>query len=263
MSTSYEQFVQGVYQLLVDQDAVRNVEVQHNVTLTGRSGATHQIDVFWQFQIAGQLYRTCVECKRYTSTVKKTHVAAFTTVLEDIGNANGIFVTTEGYQKGARLLAKGKNIRLIRLNPVIREVHIQMNLQVPEYKSFSLEFDVPAVKAILANLGRTSYQYSVRGGDAVLRNSQTGELSSLEKAIGPQPSVGGTYRIDLSNYSVQTELAWMPLTAATYELEYSEIKDTMVVKPETAVNAILEDVLANTQSYVHDDGTLLPFVDEA
>ncbi|KZK94445.1 MULTISPECIES: hypothetical protein [unclassified Pseudovibrio] len=44
--TEYEKFVQAIYQEIVDNSGVENIEVKHNVSLGGRSGADHQIDIF-------------------------------------------------------------------------------------------------------------------------------------------------------------------------------------------------------------------------
>jgi hypothetical protein len=257
MSTDYERFVQQVYQSLVSQDAIRNVEVKHNVVLTGKSGATHQIDVFWEFEIAGQRYRTCVECKHYSKAVEKTHVASFATVLADIGNANGVLVTTESYQKGAKLLAQHANIRLIVLNPLLREIQVDMVLQIPDQTNFQFEFEPTGTKAVLLAAGLQTFHYSVRGQDAVLKHNESGALLDVAEAIGPLPEAG-SIRVDLSAFSLQTEVGFFPLLAVTFDLQYSEMHEQMSIKAEHAVNAILEDVLANTKSYVHDDGTTKP-----
>ena len=52
-NTEYERFTQEIYQQLVDSDVVKATTVQHNVKLIGRSGQKHQIDVYWEYEIAG------------------------------------------------------------------------------------------------------------------------------------------------------------------------------------------------------------------
>lgn len=256
MSTVYEQFVQDVYQSLVDQDAVKTIGVRHNVVLTGKSGATHQIDVFWEFELAGQQYRTCVECKHYSSDIKKSHVASFATILDDIGNANGIFVTTEGYQKGAKLLARQRNIRLILLNPTIRAVEMEMVLQVPHVSNFKFEFNAEAARVMLAATGLKTFTFTGTGETAVLREEATGELHDLTKALGALPTEGPA-RVDLSKYTFKTQIGWIPLVAATFDVKFSEIRESFSIEAEDAVKAIVEDVLANTKHYVNSDGRLI------
>lgn len=231
--------------------------MQHDVTLTGKSGATHQIDVFWTFDIAGQQYQTCIECKHYGTAVKKSHVAAFAGVLADIGNANGIFVTTMGYQKGAKLLAKQTNIRLILLNPTIQAFEITGILAIPRMTNFVMQFDREACLPLMAAAGLKDFKVQARGRDAVLRNAM-GQLLDLGEALKGQLKVAGPTRADFSGLSIETEIGWLPLTGATFDLEFDEIRETFTVTANDAVQAILEDVLANTKAYVDDKGRLKP-----
>jgi len=64
---SYEELVQEIYQALLDgssdKDKIESTLVQHNVVLQGKSGTSHQIDVYWEFEIAGIKYATIVEVK--------------------------------------------------------------------------------------------------------------------------------------------------------------------------------------------------------
>jgi hypothetical protein len=48
----YERLTQAVYQTILSKEGYRNIEVQHDVSLTGHSGTTHQVDVFWRFKQA-------------------------------------------------------------------------------------------------------------------------------------------------------------------------------------------------------------------
>ena len=51
-NTEYERFTQEIYQQLVNLDVVRTTKVKHDVKLEGRSGQKHQIDVYWEYEIA-------------------------------------------------------------------------------------------------------------------------------------------------------------------------------------------------------------------
>jgi hypothetical protein len=228
--------------------------------LVGKSRATHQIDVFWQFEIAGQLYQTCVECKHYSTSVKKSHVAAFAAILDDIGNTNGIFVTTEGYQAGAKLFAEQKNIRLFRFNPVINQIEIDAVLQVPHVDNFAIEIDLEASKAVLKAAGRETYTFAIPGHAAVLRHEATGELHDITVATEKLGEPGPT-RIDLSGYAIQTEVGWFPLKAASFDLSFSEMRETISIKSDDPVLGIIEDVLANTRFYVDAEGRKRPAPD--
>ncbi len=53
----YEKFAQEVYQKLVNADVVKSTEVRHDIRILGKSGQKHQIDVYWEYEIAGVLHK--------------------------------------------------------------------------------------------------------------------------------------------------------------------------------------------------------------
>ena len=112
----FEHFVKAIYDEILKQDAYENVAVNHDVSVMGKSGQLHQLDIYWEFSIAGVLHKVAVECKEYKSTVSVGKIRDFYGALEDIGNINGIFVTTKGYQSGAITYGEHKNISLKVVN---------------------------------------------------------------------------------------------------------------------------------------------------
>lgn len=46
----YEKFTQEIYNEILKNLYVKNIEVRHNVKLMGKSGQKHQIDVYWEYQ---------------------------------------------------------------------------------------------------------------------------------------------------------------------------------------------------------------------
>ena len=117
---TYEEHVRDIFQAIVDYDPgfdYKKISVKHNVTLPGKSGTTHQIDVCWEFEIGGILYRTIVEVKDWKSKVKQEHIHSFYTVINDIaGCSNGIFVSKSGFQSGAITFAKANGISLLQID---------------------------------------------------------------------------------------------------------------------------------------------------
>ena len=110
--TEYEKFTQEIYQSLINAQGITTVEVKHNIKIEGRSGQKHQVDVYWEYEIAGVRHRAAIECKNYNSIVSIGKVRDFYGVLADIGNINGIMVTKEGYQKGSKKFAEEYGINL-------------------------------------------------------------------------------------------------------------------------------------------------------
>ena len=83
-NTEYERFTQEIYQQLVDSDVVKATTVQHNVKLIGRSGQKHQIDVYWEYEIAGNMHKVAIECKNYNKSVPLSVVQGFKGVLVSV-----------------------------------------------------------------------------------------------------------------------------------------------------------------------------------
>jgi len=114
-NTEYEKLAQDIYQAINNAESVKNINVQHNIKLPGKSGCNHQIDVYWEFEMMGIKHCVAIECKNYCSEVSVGKVRDFFGVLHDVGNTKGIFVTKVGYQSGAEKFANYYGIVLKEL----------------------------------------------------------------------------------------------------------------------------------------------------
>lgn len=102
----YERLAQRVFQEILSQTTAQTIEVQHDVHLQGKD-AQHQIDVYWEFEVAGIKYKTVIQCKDWKNAVKQGEVFTFKTVLDDLpGRPQGVMVARSGFQNGARKFAK-------------------------------------------------------------------------------------------------------------------------------------------------------------
>jgi hypothetical protein len=99
----YEKLATVVLQSIINQSDVRNIIVEHNKTLRGKSGTvSHQIDVYWKFALGHVVYETVVEAKDWKNQVDQGEIFKFKAVLDDLpGQPKGIFVSRAGYQQGA------------------------------------------------------------------------------------------------------------------------------------------------------------------
>jgi len=111
--TEYEKLTQEIYQDLLKKDGL-TTEVKHNVKIQGKA-TRHQIDIYWEYKIAGIHHKVAIECKNYNKKISKGIISSFHGVLTDIGNTNGIIVTKVGFQKGAKEFAEHYGINLIEL----------------------------------------------------------------------------------------------------------------------------------------------------
>jgi len=115
-SKDYEKLAQEIYRNILALDKIDNVEVLHDVPITGRSGVKHQIDVFWKYRYAGIEHKVLIECKYYTKPVSLVHARNMLGLIIDIPNSQGVIVTTQGYQSGVVDFSKhyGIGLKIIR-----------------------------------------------------------------------------------------------------------------------------------------------------
>ncbi|WP_052143272.1 restriction endonuclease [Vibrio cholerae] len=111
--TDFELLVKAIYEEILSLDEIENTVIEHDLKILGKSGVSHQIDVYWEFVHAGIKHRVAVECKDYKAKVSIGKIRDFNDALNDIGNVKGIFVTSSTYQSGAIDYAKHCGISLM------------------------------------------------------------------------------------------------------------------------------------------------------
>lgn len=86
--------------------------VQHDVVLTGESGAPRQIDVLMRARDNFVL----IECKYWNKSVERLHVDALVTAVRDLRATKGVVFSTKGFQSGAVIAARhfGIDLFLVR-----------------------------------------------------------------------------------------------------------------------------------------------------
>ena len=135
-NTEYEHFTRKVFACLSEQKAVKTITLQHNMKLQGKSGARHQIDVYWEYEQDGRLHKVAIECKNYAKKLSIGKVRDFYGVLVDIDGLRDIMVTKVGYQSGAMKYASSVGVHLKELRSptkpeciagqIITDFHISM-----------------------------------------------------------------------------------------------------------------------------------------
>ena len=65
----YELLAKTIYQSILAKEGLGNNIANHNVSIRGRSGAAHQIDIHWEYCIAGINHSVLVECKNYGTSL--------------------------------------------------------------------------------------------------------------------------------------------------------------------------------------------------
>lgn len=112
---SLESYIQYVYSMLLNLEGYDEVIVSKNVTIQGKSGATNEFDVFYEFKHLNIECKVAIECKDWKSPVSIGEVRDFASKIEDVGMGQflGVMVSKNGYQEGAEVFAKSKGITLL------------------------------------------------------------------------------------------------------------------------------------------------------
>lgn len=112
----YEIFVQYLVDALLKADNVcgqKKTKVERRKIIKDNNGIDREIDVYWEFELAGIIYKNAIECKDYNSTISIEKIDALVGKLKDIPGVRGIFATQKGYQSGAETKAKQNGIELL------------------------------------------------------------------------------------------------------------------------------------------------------
>jgi hypothetical protein len=262
----YELFAKNIYEILLKQEGYENVIVQHNVKLRGISGCEHQIDVYWEFKIAGITHKVAVECKNYSSSVSIGKIRDFASVIEDLKDVKGIMVTKIGYQEGAEKFAKANKIDIkILREPIpsdwdgyIKTIHTTLTIIQNTHFKYDFEFDKEWIKKEKGLKSGDSYCFKINAlsNNVFIDNKDKNETKNLQDYIAKLP--GGTVRETDKKWNIAFNEAYL-----VYENERLKIKsmtitydvvvfdDELVFDAQEAVKAIIKDIENDRTTFIN------------
>lgn len=269
----FELFTQRIYQKLVNNDVLKPTQVQHDLTLEGRSGCKHQIDVYWEYEIAGNLHRVAIECKNYDSLIPIGKVRDFQSVLADLNNVNGIMVSRKGYQDGAKKFAAeyGISLKVLRRpawNETIGSVTTVTHADI-RYTLFLIDegwiaehnFDLDRLRKFYAGFQfdkadywRVATHFPIDTEDCFIRNAKGKVITSLdelEKQLPENPEPNTSIVFPFEDGWLESRY-WGPVRIREVVYEYeSKVQETILnLAADDFVEAILEDALGGEANYV-------------
>jgi len=104
----------------------RGYRVTHNVRMTGRSGAAHQIDVLAQFEAPLHTSTVIIEAKDHSSNIDKDTIMKLIHIQQDLSADRAILATTSGFTLGAQQIAQPyPNVELWdggKMKPMLKHV---------------------------------------------------------------------------------------------------------------------------------------------
>ncbi|MEV6779403.1 restriction endonuclease [Streptomyces syringium] len=98
---TFESYVQFIYQTLLGVQG-KNISVSRRATVFDNHGNSYNIDVFYEFDIAGVHHRVAIECKDTRRPVERDDAIAFAGKIRDMPSTIGIFISKSGFQSAAK-----------------------------------------------------------------------------------------------------------------------------------------------------------------
>lgn len=268
----YEKFTQEIYQTLINAQGIKNISVQHNIKLTGKSKQKHQIDVYWEYEIAGIRNKIAIECKNYGKEVSIAKVKDFLAVLTDLNNVNGIIVTKVGYQKGAKNLADfyGINLKELRFpkdddwEGRVKTVVFRMNVVSPNIKQRIPFFDNDWVKANIKLPENGQVDCVVQGAtNEIIIYDETGKpitnFLELDQKIPHnwQSAVGLEHTYNFENaYLKVIPIGRIKILGVKYVYDIEIGTEEVKIDGEKFTKAILKDALTGEIKFFDKEGNI-------
>lgn len=261
--TDYEKFVQSIYQSINKQGQLQNIEVLHNVKLKGKSGCNHQIDIYWEFINMGVKHKVAIECKHYKNKVSIGRVRDFFGVLEDIGNISGIFVTTSGYQSGAKSYAKEKNINLKEIrtpvdsdwNGLIKDIYIDLNYYQNRLLDISFDMDIKWIRNQYPYLSDNKITINTISDPIYIGKSleQSITLNQLFNKVPASKNIDTEveYTLNFTNeFLFLEEYPKLKINSCKFKYITNHFKDSIDIEGEKLVSAIIKDIETETFRFI-------------
>lgn len=259
-SKMYELLVRDIYEALVRHDGHNDVDVRHNVELVGGSGQPHQIDVYWELRVAGEVYRTVVECKCWAKSVDVGVVRAMIGLLSDLPpGTTGVIVSMVGFQEGAAALAAHHCIRLVEVSVPLKNLEITLTLtSAPAITGVHIQIDEAAAQRILAAAGRKNLRFHATGtAKTPLLVNGDGKPTAILDFFDVEAAATGKNRVRLPGLALPTEIGPVPVDYLDIDVERAEpmVEELHIETGETA-RAVFTGVLDGHQLVLLEDGTI-------
>lgn len=273
-NTKYELLAGEIYKGLLNADGFNNISIQHNIKLEGKSGCQHQIDVYWEFKLAGLVQRVAIESKNYTKTVSIAKVRDFFGVIHDIGNIKGIFATKIGFQKGAKQFADYYGIELKEIRKPeqndwtgrLKTMNLSINIMPIKVKGIFAEADLDwliANKVISSAVEASGVKYSMGGLNAELYiYDSNGKI--LTNFLDLEQELPHDY-IEVKNKKhtytyldgyMDSDHGRIKVRSIEFTYDIENVSEELVLDAEDIVKAIIKDVKSGDIQFVNNDGSV-------
>jgi hypothetical protein len=273
-NTEYELLAKEIYKTLLKVDGIENIDVQHNIKLPGKSGCNHQIDVYWEFKLAGDVHRVAIECKNFSKEVSIAKVRDFFGVIYDISNIKGIFASKKGFQSGAKKFADYHGISLKEIRQPqeedwkgrLKTIHVEINIMPTKVTGIHVEPDYDwlisngiltseeernKIKFTTNKLNTELFVYDENG--IVLKN-----FLELENELPHDYKEGKDFKFAhrFDNGYLDSNLGRIKIKYVGFVYDIENVSSDLVLEAEDIVRAIIKDVKSGEIKFVNKDGSV-------
>jgi hypothetical protein len=235
------------------------------VKIKGASGVERQVDIYWEFKTAGVKYRLIIECKDYKTSVPLEKIDAFHAKVTDIGGAIGVFVSKNGYQRGAIELARKYGIQLREIRKptdkdwegYIRNVEIRQHWMFVQNIRPSIKVDKEWAEA--NHYSPTNF--SGWTNNVFIEDSASESVITLQSIINKlnRDKVGSNFKQEFSYDDAYVDFGDGKVKIKGLTLEYDVTESTEVLKicGDDLIKAIVNDVTEGKMLSVHINGDVV------
>lgn len=271
----YEMLAQEMYKCLLSSEGFEDVNVKHNVKIEGKSGCRHQIDVYWEFRLGGEIHKVAIECKNYHREITVGRIRDFFGVLHDIGNIKGIMATKKGFQIGAKKFAEYYSISLKELRTPedgdfinrVKAIEVDIAFLPRKVKHVQIEPDLEWLiqnKIIKSEAEKYSFSMSLKGRNDLMylydnSGNEITDFLDLENQLPHNGETGlnFTHRFEFTDAFVETTIGKVKISSVIYT--YDITKSESVIVRLDAINltkAILKDLQTGEKQFLMVNGAI-------
>lgn len=265
---TYEDFVEQVYAAILEAEKrngrIDHVALERRKKIISKSGTPSEIDIYWEYTLAGIKNAVAIECKNFNKNVDIAKVRDFARKISDISGLKGLMVTKKGFSKHAISEAKADNIDLLVIREHkdtdwdrhIKTIHIQYhigqasrtcNIQPYLNKEWAKEKGFKDKEEIQLNIRNDLLIFEDRADS--FRHS----LHELESKHFFEDKDSGSH-----TWEREFKDGWMHIDEESYKLDriiidyYNPpvIKQEQIIDFEQYVLAVMEYVSGNDGKYV-------------
>jgi Restriction endonuclease len=276
-STEYEKFVRDIQQFLLDAQGLETVKAKHNIVLKGVSSQGHQIDVYWEYRLAGITHRVALECKRHSTKVDLGIIRDFWGVLDDIPGLRGVVVSPVGFTSGAEKYAQSKGIGLKVVRQAqdadydgrLKTIRINVHQRLPVILKSEMILD-EAWYTVNANAEREALLQEMQGTqetlvkDVVIEERDTGERIFLAQLLKYLPvldleDISGSHeweKVFNQGFLLQPKKPDLKLSKIKVYYQIDESTEDISIDAGDVAETLIKDAIQGTLLFVDEQGSI-------